>query len=90
MPRPKLDDPTYLLHLAEEEATKLVHELVRTDPTAAQESRTLSTEQYHFLLGQITDKLRKTNKLPLKPMTTDRFGAFEQSFWKILHRAGLV
>lgn len=90
MPRPRLDDPAYLLHLAEEEATNLVRELVRTDPTAAQEGRTLSAEQYHFLLKQVADRLRKTNRLPVKVLTTERFGAFEQPFWEILHRAGLV
>jgi hypothetical protein len=90
MTRQKLDAPSYLLHLAEEEATNLVRELVRSDPTAAQKGRTLSVEQYQFLLKQIADKLRKTNKLPVKPMTTDRFRAFEQPFWEILHRAGLV
>jgi len=90
MPRPKLDDPTYLLHLAEEEATNLARELVRFDPKAAQEGRTLSTEQYHFLLKQIADRLRKTNRLPVKVLTTERSGAFEQPFWEILHQAGLV
>ena len=95
MPRPKLDDPAYLLHLAEEEATKLAHELVRLNPEVVQEGRalgseTLSTEQYHFLLKQIADRLRKTNRLPVKVLTTERSGAFEQPFWEILHQAGLV
>ena len=90
MPRQKLDDPTYLLRLAEKESLNLVQELLRTDPSASIESRTLSTEQYHFLLSQTVDRLRKTNRLPVKPLATDRFDAFEQPFWETLHRSGLI
>ena len=90
MPHVDKSDPNYLLRLAETEARSLATELVRTDPTAADEGRTLSPEQYHFLLKQVTDRLRKTNRLPVKPLSPERFGAFEQPFYEILHQKGLV
>ena len=84
------DDPSYLLRLGRQEALALIPELNRMDPNGLAEGRTLSVDQYHFLLNQISDRLRKTNKLPVRPLDRERFQAFEQPFWQTLHNAGLV
>ena len=88
--RKRLDDPTYLLHLAEREAENVLGELLKMDPTALQEGRRLSVDQYHFLLRQTVDRLRKSNKLPVKPLDGERFQAFERPFWEVLNRAGVL
>jgi hypothetical protein len=84
------DHPTYLLRLAMEEGEAVAAELIHTNPDGIARGEKLTTKQYHFLLKQITDRLRKSGKLPMKPISEIRFQAFEGPFWEVLHNSSLI
>ena len=88
--RPRKDDPTYLLRLGQEEGEKVAAELIRTNPDGLARGERLTADQYHFLVRQVSDRLRKTNRLPVNKLAGERFGAFEQPFWEVLHSYELV
>lgn len=85
-----LDHPARLLRLAQDEARAIAAELVRTNPDGLARGEQLTGEQYQFLLRQVMDRLRKSNQLPVRPLTGERLGAFEQPFWEVLHNSGLI
>jgi len=84
------DHPTYLLRLATSEAKAVAAELIRQNPDGLARGETLTTDQYHFLLRQVTDRLRKSGKLPVKKIDESRFQAFEGPFYETLQKAGLI
>jgi hypothetical protein len=83
------DHPSYLLRLATKEAEKVAAELIRTNPDGLSRGETLTPEQYHFLLKQVADRLRKLGQLPVK-ISAERFQAFENPFYAVLRSAGLL
>ena len=76
--------------LTRREAEKIAAELIRTNPDGLARGETLTPEQYGFLLRQITDRLRKSNKLPVRPIPEIRFQAFEGPFYEVLQHRGLI
>jgi hypothetical protein len=84
------DHPTYLRLLAIEEAEKVAAELIRTNPDGLARGERLTPDQYHFLLRQVSDRLRKSNKLPVKKIPEIRFQAFEDPFYEVIRNRGLI
>ena len=84
------DHPTYLRLLAIEEAEIAAAELIKINPDGIARGETLTPEQYHLLLQQVTNQLRKSGKLPTQPIPEIRFQAFEGPFYEVLLHRGLI
>jgi hypothetical protein len=82
-------DPSYLLYLGEEEATKVADELVRTNPAEAARGEVLTAEQCRFLLRQRIDHLTKTGKIPAG-LASYHLEAFVEPFTGVLRHRGLL
>ena len=81
--------PSYLDQLGAREGLSVAKELYRENPKAFDESHQLTVAEYQFLLKWATDRLHKTGELP-RNLTTERFGAFEHSFYSTLRHEGML
>ena len=84
------DHPTYLLQLGIEAATQAADMLIRLNPEGIARGESLTVPQYHQLLNQTVTGLRKSRKLPSKPISEVRFQAFEGPFRETLQKRGLI
>ena len=89
MPAAK-DHPTYLRTLGIEAAGKAANMLTRINPEGISRGETLTAEQYHILLNQVTSSLKESGKLPRKAIPEIRFQAFENPFYETLQSRGLI
>ena len=81
--------PSYLDKLGARERLSVAKELYQENQKEFDEGRQLTVAEYQFLLKWTTDRLHKNGELPLN-LTTERFGAFELSFYTTLRHKDML